>query len=39
MVCLKPGEDLTDEEIEALEEYFLLVLESRGPKRHPYDAT
>lgn len=27
MVCLKPGEDLTDEELEALEEFFLLIKE------------
>ena len=27
LVCLKPGEDLTDEEIEALEEFLLLIKE------------
>lgn len=27
LVCLKPGEDLTDEEVEALEEFFLLIKE------------
>lgn len=27
LVCLKPGEDLSDEELEALEEFFLLIKE------------
>ena len=27
LVCLKPGEDLTDDEVEALEEFFLLIKE------------
>lgn len=29
LVCLKPGEDITDNEIEALEEFFLMVKEAR----------
>lgn len=29
VVCLKPGEKLTDEEVQALDEYFLLIGEVR----------
>lgn len=29
LVCVKPGEELSDQEIEALEEYFLLIREAR----------
>jgi hypothetical protein len=27
LVCLKPGNDLSEEEVEALEEFFLLLQE------------
>jgi hypothetical protein len=29
IVCLSPGAELSEEEIEALEEYFLLLQEAR----------